>query len=281
MPPKSAPKVMLSVDDITATVNTALFEIEIDTIFFENVQPSMLNVAMMTLVIATGKKIDIRAFDEEFVTALKAASERIEVISVSGVDGEKASRFPNAQIVRLRLDGVKKYCVFFENGAVQVMGCKAVLDIVFIVTVVYGALGIEYEQDVREKNIDIRLITSNFKFVDCTFYLQALHAEVLKEYPNAWFDTNRSPGVQVPIVVDGKKVSVVLFSNGNVVITGANGFAQITEVWKGICGFMNKHLSLFKVEIGAIPAKKAHDGEDIKRGRKRPLVFDDLIASLG
>lgn len=274
-------KTLISIEDFDKKLNDLGFDIFTEGAFLNNVVPTPLNIAMMTMGIWTGKSIKLGAFDKEFVTCMQNASPRMEFVSVSGVDPTPPSRFTNAQIVKLKLDGYKKYAIVFEHGAIQVMGCKSAHDIVLIATTILGALGIEYECLKAERCIDIRLITCNFQYADCSFRLHNLHAALLAEHKSTWFDPMRSPGVQLPLMIGEKKVAVIVFNNGKVVITGANSLEQVQHAWSLISNFIDTHFDSFAVKQSSQLSQSLQPlGEDAsvkKRGRKRKAVLMSQI----
>jgi TATA-box binding protein (TBP) (component of TFIID and TFIIIB) len=164
----------------------------------------------------------------------------------------------------------------FNNGSVQMTGCKNTIDVIEVLEtlcrelkVVRGVMDLDNSIIVEKpfvtqpeklsirfiKDLNIRMINSNF---DIGFKINrnALNDILLEEGYETTFEPNVHACVNVKYnYKDRKRVSVFVFASGAVIITGANSCNQIKEAYE----FINKKLyNNYKI-IRDVSSVKAED----------------------
>lgn len=239
----------------------------------DNLEDCPVNVAMITVGVSSGRPLgNLSRLDDTFVENLKA-DERFEFTSLSGHGKAPGSGFTNSRTIRLVYQGVRKYILVFVNGSFQVTGCKRVTDATLIVSALLQHMGLP---DIDEENhtVSIRMFNTNFK-LGCAINLEAFHKAILPSQPLSTLDKQRSSGVNVPVMVNGKKVVAIVFPKGSVICTGANDIAQVQAVHEIITTFVDQNFEQVAMLLLPDPPKEAK-----KRGRKRKADVDLMYANL-
>lgn len=239
-----------------------------------NLPESPVNIAMITIGVSSGRPLtSLACLDDNFVRNLKA-DERFEFTSLSGHGKTPSSGFTNSRTIRLVYQGVRKYILVFVNGSFQVTGCKKVTDATLIVGALLQHMGLP-GIDEENHSVNIRMFNTNFK-LGCAVNLEAFHKTILATQPLSTLDKQRSSGVNVPVMVNGKKVVAVVFPKGNVICTGANHISQVSHVHEIIVSTVDKYFEQVATILLPDPPKEAK-----KRGRKRKAdvaqIYDSLL----
>lgn len=234
--------------------------------------PSEVKVSMMTIGVATGCVLpSLACMDDNFVSKL-VADPRFEFKSLSGHGDCPHANFSNCRVLRLFYNNANKYILIFCNGSIQIAGCKSVLDASFLTDVIVCALGFSGIRD-ESATVSIRMFNTNFS-LGCGVNTQALFESVSPIIPKTIFDTKRSSGVNIPFMVDTKKVAIIVFPKGNIVMTGANDITQVVKAYEFITSHIQSKFSSLTfqfIEVVKVPKK---------RGRKRKADQEDVYNNI-
>lgn len=254
-------------------IDTHILDMYFNTFASPNLSMNSVNIAMMTIGVASGRPIgSLARMDASFVEKLQADT-RFEFTSLSGYGDTPESRFTNSRTVRMVLGGVRKYILVFSNGSFQITGCKMVTDATMIVDTLLQYMGLG-GIDETNSSVHIRMFTVNFS-LGYAINLERFHAAILPTQPSSTLDKQRSSGVNVPMFFEGKKVVAIVFPKGNVVMTGANSIRQVLEAHTTIISAVDNNFEQVASPIAPDVPKVPK-----KRGRKRKADIEQLYDEL-
>lgn len=253
-------------------INTTLCMIMIDKVLLGNLNPSDLKIATMTIGVTTHRQLpSLDLFDDNFVERLKLDN-RFIFESLTGY-GTTKTKWTNSRILRLSYNNYKKYIIIFKNGSFQIAGCKEVTD---ATTIVHAIIQHARLDPLNSATIqcDIRMINSTFS-LGRSIDLVGLHKIAVSQFSQAFFNADSgSSGVNIPMMIDKKKVAVIVYSKGSVVMTGANAIAQLERCYNHLTMMIDTHFdALTKPLIEVVKVPK-------KRGRKRKADTEDFYNAL-
>lgn len=256
-------------------IDSILMEMQFESVMMD-LPLSDFNVSMMTVGVKIPYKLSgLATLDKDFVERIKM-DERFEFTSLSGYDDVKPVNFPNSRALKLVYQGGRKYILMFTNGAFQIMGCKKVTDATLIVDAILRHASYEPVEEC-DMIADIRMFNSNFSLLSHDINTEAFHQKIVQSNKLCTLDRRYHSGVNVPFMIDEKKVAIVVFPKGNIVITGAKTIEQLQKAFMYIADFMN---GLLDSEILQQKQVAVVSEGPKKRGRKRKAVTDAFYESI-
>jgi TATA-box binding protein (TBP) (component of TFIID and TFIIIB) len=126
----------------------------------------------------------------------------------------------------------------FSNGSIQVAGCSNVLDCKRVVAQLAIVLPL-----ILNKSLDIRYDLFKIVMINTNFSLNKtlnLYSVVRSLNRNETFKANYDPGSYAAVTVkfqpqpEMKRITVAIFSTGNIIITGAETLMEIAHAYKMI-----------------------------------------------
>ena len=149
----------------------------------------------------------------------------------------------------------------FKNGSIQMTGCTTLLDSLDAIYICMTALNTIRGVIVNGKIIDKKFCSEKIKASEITDYKICLINSgfsipfwinrgklldiMLKNNVNAFYDRNIHSGVIIKHTVDNSKITILVFEQGSIVITGAKTSQHMKESYK----FINIYLLKNYVEI--------------------------------
>lgn len=241
-----------------------------------------LRITNMTIFYKTNKEIDIDSINGDHLIGIQqnliAKNFNVTKVQLSGVDNVPSSRFKNARILRAYFDGndKKKKCfLIFRNGGIQIKGQKdATSGVLMSKAILNGIFG--SEDDVVIEDIQIHLMNSSFNIPNYCFDLDILHEALVADDKIATLDREHHAAVNVSINYKNvKKVTVLFFRKGNIIITGGTDHMQLLSAYAYVGSFLGTRRHLL------IPAELPQPILPRKRGRKPDSEKNKLYANLG
>lgn len=252
-------------------IDDTMFSISLDQILMDKLHPTDLKIATITVGVTSSIKINsLCRLDDDFVQKMKSDTS-FTFESLSG-HGDCLTKWTNSRILRLTYNGAKKYIIIFCNGSFQIAGCKEVTDASYLVARIFMHLGVPVNDN--DLLCDVRMFNSTFKVGRCV-KLHEFHELISKQYTSSTFSPDTgSSGVNVPIYVNDKKVAIVVYPKGSIVMTGANAISQLHHCYNVITSFLDLNYDLLTYElVEEIKVPK-------KRGRKRKCETSEFYNSL-
>lgn len=244
---------------------------------------SPIHVSTQTIEFYTDANWNIQEFNKATLDSIKTSFKingvMLQSISLSGVDDISSSRFKNAKFLKIReqQNGRRKCFMLFSNGTIQVKGCQTAVTAAKMCNMIVNGVYNNFDSTTVPNHVlgfKVLLINTNFstnRIID----LDALH-QVLKE--EQWlteYNIENHAAVNISIMYgsDQKKLSILVFAKGNIIITGASTPKHITSCYAFIGTVFQKHPNV----IQGVAHKKIK-GPPQKRGRKRKADTDALYA---
>lgn len=146
----------------------------------------------------------------------------------------------------------------FTNGSIQMTGCKSIENVIDVLEKIFVELKVvkaivnlktlkieevPFVNDVDKlkladiHNITIGMINSNFDYPNQIDRLK-LYNLLLADTTECKFDPSNHACVNIKYYSDSKKISILVFEEGAIVITGAQNYVHILEAYN----FINRYL---------------------------------------
>lgn len=174
----------------------------------------------------------------------------------------------------------------FSNMSLHVTGVKCVKDLMDITKPLWDALALYTTIDgFSMANFQVQMINSNFS-LNKVLDLQKLKQLIETSYCHSVVHNKEThPGVVVKFQNEhsSKKVTILIFTSGNVIITGAQNATDLYQAYCFITNIIEDNLEKIEYDGDYIPLKsRKRKGEEKKRpGRKKKSeaagFYDSLL----
>lgn len=219
----------------------------------EHLKPSWIRITTITMVC----KDHIKSFDVEHI---KEVFRRVKTITLKPKNSEGRftwrmmyNSFYNQVTIGYEDMYSAKAIKLFPNGSIQVAGCSNILDcrrvcrqLELILSLVTGKKTV-----IPFSKFMVVMINTNFSF-NTHINLYSLFEDLSKnpEIDDVVYDPGTYSGLKVKLVPgkDMKRVSVSIFSTGNVLISGAETLQEAAETYRILNRCVGEHVRFKKSE---------------------------------
>lgn len=131
----------------------------------------------------------------------------------------------------------------FDNGSMHVTGCTSPLEFLevssAVCTLMSDVAGIETTDgsDVRVTAFNVHMINLNFG-AGVQLYLQGLRDMCAASGFQASYDADTYPGLNVKLPIGDRRITVLIFKSGKIIITGAKTPTELESAYNGITAIL-------------------------------------------
>lgn len=186
-----------------------------------HIKPTNCSVSTMTVCGKVDTPVDINA-----VMALDAEDYGLTVPESPTKRSKTPKTFFNQLTIKSGTTSVK----IFSNGAVHVTGVKSLVHFADVIDRVCMALGTVMDRQPGLESASISMINAIF-CVACKLPLRTLRDAFEKAGHVASYDPDAYPGINAKI----NKITVMIFTTGNVIISGAKSPEHVSDVYDAVC----------------------------------------------
>ena len=170
--------------------------------------------------------------------------------SIDGIDDSKSAFNNQATIVVLTEDNKAINTKVFQNGKLQMTGCRSIEDANQIskkLLKIFGKLNLDIisNSNLKITNTNIAMINSIF-FTNFELKRRELVNLIMENHSdeiiNCNFEVNNYQGINIKKKSDaGNTVTILIFRSGKTLITGGKCSEDITQMYKFINGIFKKY----------------------------------------
>lgn len=214
---------------LAADLEGALARINART--FQTLAPSVASVSTITIT----STLNVRKVCRDSVQIALSLVEGSGPLTASDPKPGKRKRESSGSVFfnQVTLRHGTKSIKLFNNGSMHITGCTSPTEFIEVSSAVCALMeytaGIEGEDGpVSVQDFDIQMINMNFG-AGRTLYLQALRDTCVSQGLSASYDPDTYPGLNVKLPIGERRVTVLLFKSGRVIVTGAKTAAELEE----------------------------------------------------
>jgi TATA-box binding protein (TBP) (component of TFIID and TFIIIB) len=262
---------MADINALTDTFNAFVMENCVNTISYTNCIPSEISISTMTLSIHTNVQVlheqplFKRRYENDKENILKSLSSSLLVFE------ERPSKFRNCVIFRSSQEksNGSKVIKIFDNGNMQINGVKNFHQLNSLIPNIVNCLNFTYSTDAVEVlKIDIQMINSSC-YIGGAISLEKLYTAAVERGLHVKYNTEIHPGLKYKfpsMTTKGSNVTVIVFTTGKTIITGAKTFDDIQLGFEWIVGMYDTLYSILHLS----------DSDVMRYRKKRALPIEDF-----
>lgn len=207
--------------------------------------PRNCNVSTMTLCGKLDSPVQIATVAKAVEKYATLETHGLALPRTSPKKNKGTTFFQNQLTIKSGTTSVK----LFSNGAVQVTGAKSTIHFLDVMDRVCSALGAVQDVTPSLESASISMINAIFSAA------RDLPLRVLKQafeaaMHTASYDPDTYPGINAKIrMTDGRCITVMIFTTGSVIISGAKTPEHISEVYGIVCGLIDALPDATKVQV--------------------------------
>ena len=223
--------------------------------------PKNISISTMTITAKLGGNVNLENFskyidlDLDTIWSIKYGDKpecNRELVNIKKKKKKSKKKFFNQATLKIKKTNVK----LFKNGAVQMTGCKNIVDSYKVLDILVKQLKTEIVTTVLDENKELNIIekefvddidnikisdfkivmiNSNFK-VNYSINRQNLYNLLIEQKVQCTFEPCIHACVNIKFFHpdDDKKISIFVFQSGSIIITGANNINHILAAYEYI-----------------------------------------------
>ncbi len=210
------------------------------------ITPRNCSVSTMTLCGKLAKEIEISHVLEWMTN--HELDESLDLTIPPESPKKKARSFYNQLTIKSKSTSIK----LFSNGAIHVTGVKSPVHFIDVMDRVSNGLGIILnELPPCLESVSFSMINAIF-CAACTLPLRVLRQSLEDAGHAASYDPDAYPGINAKISSGNADVTVMIFTTGNVIISGAKSPENVSFVYNIVCRLIDG-LNLNPAQTNALP----------------------------